>query len=101
MQVCNPRPRQIETEEDHELQTSLGYLVRALSQKKLKQEDKKNKVRAGEMAQLIKSTDCSSGGPEFNSQQPCGSSQMSVVVSDVLIWHAGMHTYRQNIQDRT
>lgn len=27
VQVCNPRPRQAEAEEDHELQTSLGYRV--------------------------------------------------------------------------
>jgi hypothetical protein len=35
---------------------------------------------AGEMAQrLISSTDCSSGEPEFNSQQPHGGSQPSAL----------------------
>jgi hypothetical protein len=34
----------------------------------------------------VKSTDCSSRGPEFNSQQPHGGSQPSVMKSDVLFW---------------
>ena len=34
---------------------------------------------------------CSSGGPEFNSQQPHGSSGPSVMRSDALFWHAGVH----------
>jgi hypothetical protein len=33
-----------------------------------------------------KSTDCSSRGPEFNSQQPHGGSQPSVIGSDALYW---------------
>ena len=32
----------------------------------------------------VKSTDCSTGGPEFNSQQPHGDSQPTVMVSDAL-----------------
>jgi hypothetical protein len=32
----------------------------------------------------VKSTDCSSRGPEFNSQQPHGGSQPSVTGSDAL-----------------
>jgi len=32
----------------------------------------------------VKSTDCSSRGPEFNSQQPHGGSQPSVMRSDAL-----------------
>jgi hypothetical protein len=35
---------------------------------------------------ILKSTDCSSKGPEFNSQQPHGGSQPSVIGSDVLFW---------------
>ena len=35
---------------------------------------------------VIKSTDCSSRGPEFNSQQPHGGSQPSVMGSDALFW---------------
>jgi hypothetical protein len=34
----------------------------------------------------VKSTDCSSRGPEFNSQQPHGGSQPSVMESDALFW---------------
>jgi hypothetical protein len=33
---------------------------------------------------VVKSTDCSSGGPEFKSQQPHGGSQPSVIRSDAL-----------------
>ncbi|EDL92826.1 rCG41153 [Rattus norvegicus] len=39
----------------------------------------------GEMS-AVKSTDCSSRGPEFNSQQPHGGSQPSVMRSDALFW---------------
>jgi hypothetical protein len=35
---------------------------------------------------LVKSTDCSSGGPEFNPQQPQSGSQPSVMRSDALFW---------------
>ena len=35
---------------------------------------------------VSKSTDCSSRGPEFNSQQPHGGSQPSVMGSDALFW---------------
>uniref|UniRef100_A0A8I6AET2 Cytochrome c oxidase assembly protein COX20, mitochondrial n=1 Tax=Rattus norvegicus TaxID=10116 RepID=A0A8I6AET2_RAT len=35
---------------------------------------------------VTKSTDCSSRGPEFNSQQPHGGSQPSVMGSDALFW---------------
>jgi len=34
----------------------------------------------------VKSTDCSSRGPEFDSQQPHGGSQPSVMGSDALFW---------------
>ncbi|CAH7196618.1 Gm16181 [Phodopus roborovskii] len=34
----------------------------------------------------VKSTDCSSRGPEFNSQQPHGGSQPSVMRSGALFW---------------
>jgi hypothetical protein len=32
------------------------------------------------------STDCSSEGPEFKSQQPHGGSQRPVMRSDILVW---------------
>ena len=34
----------------------------------------------------VKSNDCSSRGPEFNSQQPHSGSQSSVMGSDALFW---------------
>jgi hypothetical protein len=34
----------------------------------------------------VKSTDCSSRGPGFNSQQPYGGSQPSVMGSDAFLW---------------
>jgi len=47
---------------------------------------------------VVKSTVCSSRGPEFNSQQPHGGSQPSVMRSDALFWpegalHAGRKLY--------
>jgi hypothetical protein len=48
----------------------------------------KNAQKAREMyGSVVKSTDCSSRGPEFNSQQPHGDSQPSVVGSDALFWY--------------
>jgi len=35
---------------------------------------------------VAKSTDCSSRGPKFNSQQPHGGSQPSVMRTDALFW---------------
>jgi hypothetical protein len=43
--------------------------------------------QAGEMAQWLKSTHYSSRGPEFNSQQPHGGSQPSVIEPDALFWY--------------
>jgi hypothetical protein len=34
----------------------------------------------------VRSTSCSSRGPEFNSQQPHGGSQPSVIGSSALFW---------------
>ena len=42
--------------------------------------------RAGDIAQQVRDTDCSSEGPEFKSQQPHGGSQPSVMSSDALLW---------------
>jgi hypothetical protein len=57
-----------------------------------KQKEKKNKQTkkvlqgAGEMAQWVGASDCSSKGQEFKSQQPHGGSQPSVTRSDSLFW---------------
>jgi hypothetical protein len=42
----------------------------------------------------VKSTDCSSRGSNFNSQQLQGGSQQSIMGSDALFWHAGVHVER-------
>jgi hypothetical protein len=43
---------------------------------------------------VVKSAGCSSRGPEFNSQQPHGSSQLSVIRSGALSWTADLHACR-------
>jgi hypothetical protein len=47
---------------------------------------KKKKFRGWRDGSAVKSTDCSSKGPEFNSQQPHSGSQLSVMGSDALFW---------------
>ena len=47
--------------------------------KEMWKKKKKKNSGAGEMAQQLR-------GPEFNSQQPYGGSQPSVLGSDVLFW---------------
>jgi hypothetical protein len=46
----------------------------------------KNEVRGWRDGSAVKSTDCSSEDPKFNSQQPHGGSQPSLMVSDALFW---------------
>jgi hypothetical protein len=41
----------------------------------------------------VKSTDCPSRGLEFNSQQPHGGSQPSVMGSDALFWYVCVLIY--------
>jgi hypothetical protein len=44
-------------------------------------------LRPGETAQQLRAlTDCSTEGPEFNSQEPHGGSQPPVIESDALFW---------------
>jgi hypothetical protein len=45
----------------------------------------KDDIRGWRDGSAVKSTDCSSEGPEFNSQQSHGGSQPSVMGSDVLL----------------
>jgi hypothetical protein len=40
---------------------------------------KKSEVEAGEIGSVIKGTGCSFRGPEFNSQQPHGGSQLLIM----------------------
>jgi hypothetical protein len=44
------------------------------------------KARAGEMAQWLRAATALPRSPEFNSQQPGGGSQPSVIGSDALYW---------------
>jgi hypothetical protein len=48
--------------------------------------NKENKTRGWRNGSAVKSTGCSSRGPEFYSQQPHGGSQPSVKGSDALFW---------------
>jgi hypothetical protein len=43
-------------------------------------------MKSNNLGSVVKSTDCSSRGPEFNSQQSHGGSQPSVIGSDALFW---------------
>jgi hypothetical protein len=43
---------------------------------------------------VVKRTDCSPRGPEFNSQQPYGGSQPSIMKSGALSWLAGINAGR-------
>jgi len=47
---------------------------------------KKKKKRGWRDGSVVKSTDCSSKGPEFKSQQSHGGSQPSVMRFDALFW---------------
>jgi hypothetical protein len=64
----------------------LGTILPSLKQTIERYNIKKLRKGAGEMAQWLKSTDCSSKGPKFKSQQPHGGSQPSVTKSDALFW---------------
>jgi hypothetical protein len=56
--------------------------------KKNKERRRVRKERAGGWrdGSVVKSTDCSSEGPEFKSQQPHGGSQLPIMRSDTLFW---------------
>jgi hypothetical protein len=49
---------------------------------------------------MVKSTDCSSRGPEFNSQQPHGGSQPSIMGSDALFWCLLVYSYSVLINNK-
>jgi hypothetical protein len=51
--------------------------------KKKKKERKKNMYSGWRNGPVVKSTDCSSRGPEFNSQQPLSDLQPFVMESDI------------------
>jgi len=52
----------------------------------LKTKQNKNKNMGWRDGSVVKSTDCSSRGPEFKSQQTHGGSQSSVMGSDAVFW---------------
>jgi hypothetical protein len=53
---------------------------------KIKIRIKKSSIWGWKDDSVVKSTDSSSRGPEFNSQQPHGGSQPSLIGSDALFW---------------
>jgi hypothetical protein len=54
--------------------------------KKQKQKQKTHTKQGWRDGSVVKITDCSSRGPEFNSQQPHGGSKPSAMGSDALFW---------------
>jgi hypothetical protein len=60
-------------------------MMEGSNQKELLTVPSKIKARPGVMAQQS-SIGCSSRGHEFNSQQPHGGSQLTVIGSDALFW---------------
>jgi hypothetical protein len=50
---------------------------------------------------VVKSTDCSSEGPEFKSQQPHSGSQPSVMRSDALFWCLKIATVYSHIINKS
>jgi hypothetical protein len=73
-----------------EFQDSLGY-----SRKPDKEINiKKLYFQTGEMTQWLRTAFVLPAVPKFNSQQPQGGSQPSVMGSDALFWHAGVYTDR-------
>jgi hypothetical protein len=53
---------------------------------KKKEKEKEKKIRGWRDGSVVKSTDFSSRGPEFNFQQPHSGSQPSVIGSNALFW---------------
>ena len=49
--------------------------------------DIKNSMQGWRDGSAVKSTDCSSEGPEFKFWQPHSGSQLSVMKSNALFWH--------------
>jgi hypothetical protein len=83
-----------------ESESTLVYRVNSrtarASQRNLvsKQTNKKKKIVVARVGSVVKSTGCSSKYPEFNSKQPHGGSQPSVMRSGTFFWHAGVHADR-------
>jgi hypothetical protein len=78
------------------LKKNLVSMVRYLSFR-----GKKRKPNQGWRDGSVKSTGCSSRGPEFNSQHPHGGLQPSIMGSDALFWHAGAHAGRAHTHTHT
>jgi hypothetical protein len=68
------------TQTNHSLHKALLYT----KDKKVEKEIRKS--GGWRDGSVVKSTDCSSRGPEFKSQKPHGGSQPSVMRSDALFW---------------
>ena len=81
--VCTGRQRQADL---CEFEVSLVYRVSSDSQDYTEKPCLKNKTKGWRDGSAVKSTDCSSEGPEFISQQLHGGSQPSVMGSDAFFW---------------
>ena len=67
---------------------SLVYKVSFRTASTIQRKEKKKKKKRGDWrdGSVVKSSNCSSKGLEFKSQQPHGGSQPSVMRSDALFW---------------
>jgi hypothetical protein len=66
--------------------SGVGGAAEALMQVKRPQVNVRQAERGWRDGSAVKSTECSSEGPEFKSQHPYGGSQLSVLRSDALFW---------------
>jgi len=66
---------------------ALGSVPSSEKKKKKKKKKKRTLAVGWRDGSVVKSTDCSPRGPEFNSQQPHGGSQPSVVRFGALFWY--------------
>ena len=74
---------------DNKIKKSVkGYITQMITRLKYEED------RGWRDGSVVKSIACSSKGPEFNSQQPHGGSQPSVMGSGALFWPSGIHTDR-------
>ena len=69
-------------------------MKKPLPGKLIKNNDSKGLNRSWRDGSVVKSIACSSKGPEFNSQQPHGGSQPSVMRFGALFWPEDTHTDR-------
>jgi hypothetical protein len=99
-------PRLGEAETGRSLRMLAVNMVHLSSLRPVKDLTQENQIWDWSDGSMVKSTDCSSKGPEFNSQQPRGGSQPSVMGSNALFWCVWrklqcIHIHKTNKQTHT